>query len=123
MKIYLAAPFSTAHQVEIGYAQALAEWGHIVVSQWHRLPHSTDLGCAAKRDLEDILEADILILLANLRPRSNKGGRHVEFGFALARGKRVMVVGSRQNLFHYLPNVEVFSTWKHCLDSLCNPWR
>ena len=123
MKIYLAAPFSTAHQVELGYARSLAGWGHIVVSQWHRLPHPTDLSRAAKRDLEDILEADTLILLANLRPGANRGGRHVEFGFALARDKRIMVVGARQNLFHYLPNVEVYPTWGLCLDALCSQTR
>ena len=123
MKIYLAAPFSTAHQVETGYAQDLIKWGHIVVSQWHCGPQPSNLAQAAQRDLEDILEAEVLILLAELRSGANRGGRHVEFGFALARSKRVMVVGSRQNLFHYLPNVETFPTWKQCLDFLCNPWR
>ena len=124
MKIYLAAPFSASHQVEYGYARDLMNWGHIVVSQWHHdVSLLEDLGQAARRDLEDILCADILILLAELQTASNTGGRHVEFGFALARNKRVMVVGSRQNLFHYLPNVETFPTWKQCLDFLCNPWR
>ena len=123
MKIYLAAPFSASHQVETGYAQDLIKWGHTVVSQWHHNVPLEDLGQAARRDLEDILWADILILLTELRPGTNKGGRHVEFGFALARNKRVMVVGPRQHLFHYLPNVETFPTWKQCLDFLCNPWR
>ena len=123
MKVYLAAPFSMAHQVEAQYARDLARRGLPVVSQWHRLPHSTDLSRAARRDLEDILEADTFILLANLRPRANRGGRHVEFGFALARDKRIMVVGARQNLFHYLPNVEVYPAWGLCLDALCSQTR
>ena len=123
MKVYLAAPFSMARQVETQYAQDLARRGLPVVSQWHRLPHPTDLGRAAERDLEDILEAHTFILLANLRSRANRGGRHVEFGFALARGKRIIVVGAHQNLFHYLPNVEVYPTWGLCLDSLCSQKR
>jgi hypothetical protein len=40
------------------------------------------------------------------------GGRHVEFGLALAHGKRVFVVGPRENVFHYLlPDSQIFATW------------
>ncbi len=40
------------------------------------------------------------------------GGRHVEFGLALAQGKRVIIVGPRENVFHYLlPDSQVFVTW------------
>lgn len=41
-------------------------------------------------------------------PRSgaSRGGRHVEYGIALARGVRVIVVGFRENIFHWLPQVE-----------------
>ena len=40
------------------------------------------------------------------------GGRHVEFGLALAQGKRVIIVGPRENVFHYLlPGSQVFVTW------------
>ena len=39
---------------------------------------------------------------------SARGGRHVEFGLALAAGKRLCIVGPRENIFHFLPRVEVF---------------
>jgi hypothetical protein len=39
---------------------------------------------------------------------SGRGGRHVEFGAAVATGKRLIVVGHRENLFHHLPGVEFF---------------
>jgi len=38
--------------------------------------------------------------------RSGRGGRHVEFGYAMAKGKRLIVVGYRENLFHEHPSVE-----------------
>jgi hypothetical protein len=40
------------------------------------------------------------------------GGRHVEFGLALAQGKRVIIVGPRENVFHYLlPDAQIFAYW------------
>ena len=40
------------------------------------------------------------------------GGRHVEFGLALAQGKRMIIVGPRENVFHYLlPDSQIFATW------------
>jgi hypothetical protein len=43
-----------------------------------------------------------------------KGGRHVEFGIALAAHKRVIVVGPRENVFHTLREVEYFEDWPAC---------
>jgi len=44
------------------------------------------------------------------------GGSHVEFGLALAQGKRVIVVGPRENVFHYLlPDSQIFATWNKAL--------
>jgi hypothetical protein len=47
------------------------------------------------------------------------GGRHVEFGLALAQGKRVIVVGPRENVFHYLlPESQVFATWNQAFATI-----
>lgn len=35
-----------------------------------------------------------------------RGGRHVEFGLAIAWEKRIVVIGPRENIFHWLPMVE-----------------
>lgn len=43
---------------------------------------------------------------------ASRGGRHVSFGVALALGKRLVVVGHRENVFHTLPQVQFFgSVW------------
>ena len=42
----------------------------------------------------------------------------MEFGSGLALGKRLMVVGFRENVFHCLPRVEFFQTWEETLDTL-----
>lgn len=35
-----------------------------------------------------------------------RGGRHVEFGLAVAWEKRIVVIGPQENIFHWLPMVE-----------------
>ena len=40
-----------------------------------------------------------------------KGGRHVEFGLGLAQGKRMIIVGPREHVFHTADGVEQFDTW------------
>lgn len=66
----------------------------------------------AGEDLADVESADILVAFTEL-PRSgaSRGGRHVELGMALAWGKRVLVVGPRENVFCSLPRVEHFGFW------------
>ena len=62
-------------------------------------------------DLEDVDRADSLLFFAeDPLIGTPRGGRHVEFGYALAKGKRCIVIGGEENIFHYLPNVMHFPT-------------
>ena len=45
------------------------------------------------------------------RETNTRGGRHVEFGLAVADEKRIILVGPRENVFHFLPVVENFRDW------------
>jgi hypothetical protein len=72
----------------------------------------------ALRDVEDVSAADTLItftedlmLYDNVPSVWARGGRHVELGMALALGKRIVVIGPRENIFTYLPQVEVLSSF------------
>ncbi len=64
-------------------------------------------------DWEDVQNAAVVISFTE-PPRSsaNRGGRHVEFGIALMKRARVIVVGYRENIFHWLPQVEFFETFE-----------
>ena len=70
----------------------------------------------AKDDVDDVAAADIVVSFTE-QPRqasNNRGGRHVEFGYALATGKKLFIVGPRENLFHWLvPDPQVFGWWSH----------
>jgi hypothetical protein len=67
-----------------------------------------------KEDCEDVCRAECVISFTE-PPRSTlgtRGGRHVEFGLAVAWGKILIVVGYRENLFHYLPLVQFCADWE-----------
>jgi hypothetical protein len=67
----------------------------------------------AEMDLEDVRAADICLAFTE-RPdeAQGRGGRHTELGIALALGRRVIVVGPREQVFHCLPTVEHFPNWE-----------
>lgn len=121
MKIYLAARFSRREQLN-ELADELRRMGHIVTSRWleTKWVNRPDQSAAAPPeyrqtyaliDLEDVQAADVMInFTEDAIPNAGRGGRHVEFGYAMALGKRMVVVGYRENLFHEHPSVEFFET-------------
>ena len=141
INVYLAARYSRNAEMR-GVRDVLEAlpagkgYGYKVTSRWIDL-HSDVVGdfsssftadtlnttpelCAplGQHDLDDIDRADWVI---NFTCGSGgKGGRHVEFGYAHAKGKRLIVVGPRENVFHSLGSVEWHSTWSHFVRSLCH---
>ncbi len=73
----------------------------------------------AQDDWEDVCSAGLVISFTE-QPRSSasRGGRHVEFGIALGKGTPVMIVGPRENIFHWLPNVRHFEDWNSCFRAM-----
>jgi hypothetical protein len=126
--IYLAARYSRHDEMkEIG--DTLTMLGHTVTSRWIQGHHQLDgerhdeAHKFAREDLEDVLEADWLISFTEEISdvpvkRPSKGGRHVEFGVALIAGLRMILVGPREHVFHYLDGVEQYDDLPSLLDAL-----
>jgi hypothetical protein len=55
-----------------------------------------------------------------LSSRYARGGRHVEFGVAVASGKRLIVIGYRENVFRWLAQVAFYDGWEDFLRRLTN---
>jgi nucleoside 2-deoxyribosyltransferase len=126
MKIYIAACFAQQAEVRIK-ADELKALGHECTSRWRYEPstggdgsepeHAAHYADAALCDLEDVNSADTFVLLTSATSRS--GGKHVETGYALAREKRVIIVGRRaENVFHWLV-AEHYESWDKFLEALC----
>ena len=122
MKIYLAAPYSLKYEVS-KKADHLRRLGFIVTSSWLEEPERPDIQLQdlsnkerierAVRNLNDVDAADALVLFSH---PDSRGGKHVEFGHA--RNKIRIVVGPHENIFHYLPMVNVVPTWLDAVEIL-----
>ena len=127
MKIYLAARYDRRFEM-LGVAAGLIRVGHDVTSRWIEGGRGGDSDrVAALEDIGDLAHADGLVTFTEQPERSvswaARGGRHVEFGIALACGKRLCVVGPRENVFHHLPSVEVYATVAELVAGLGGPPR
>ena len=134
MKIYLAARYGRKEQL-IAVRSRLRDLGHVVTSRWLDTDwgrHPDDNSSAAPQayrakycliDLEDVLAADCLISFTEDPEEENvpggrRGGRHVEYGVALHAGRRLIIVGHRENLFHHHPSVEYYPDEDSALQAL-----
>ena len=132
--IYIAARYDRINEMNT-YSTQLINTGFKVNSRWlkgtrqiHPSPEKVDNNennvawearPFAQDDLEDIKACDTLIFFAEpANSHFKRGGRHVEFGIALALGKRIMVVGNRENVFHCLPQVEHYDNFEQCLGAI-----
>ena len=121
MKIYLCARYSRRDELRAVAAEA-EQLGHTITSRWlnTKWEHKDDQGSSAAppeyrerhavEDLEDVLACDLLIAFTESPRSGGRGGRHVEFGAALAAGKRLLVIGPYENLFHHHPRVRRVAT-------------
>jgi nucleoside 2-deoxyribosyltransferase len=116
MRVYVAAPFEKKQGAK-DFARLVSAEGATLVSMWLHSPYNTEglsaeiLMTEAHKDIQDIENCDIFVLLnpPEWAPLGG-GGKHVEFGYAFACGKRVAVVGVRSNVFHWHPVVNHFSS-------------
>ena len=130
-KIYLASRYGRRDEL-CQYRSQLELLGHPVTSRWLNGNHQIDdNGLAAEgtktererfaqEDWDDLMAADWVFSFTE-KPRTStnsRGGRHVEFGAALAAGKRCAVIGWRENVFHCMPQVAFFDTWEGLMERL-----
>ena len=128
MKLYLAGRYSRKEEIT-KHAETIRATGLEVCSTWITEPHGPavqlkdvvpqELREYALRDLEELRLADAFVIYAESDQTYNKrGGRHVEHGFALALGKPIFVVGPHENIFHYLPSTQHFSSTEALVEAL-----
>ena len=110
-KVYIAAPFVRKEEAA-RVSALLVENGIEVTSRWiteHGPCKGEDCVQQARADIEDLDNATVFLLLNDPAFRvESQGGMHTEFGIALCRNKRMIVVGGAGNLFQQLPVVEHF---------------
>lgn len=123
MKVYVASKFENRERVRVVMA-ALRAAGHVVVGDWtnHTVEGLTGADKIGKLidfahvDLAAVRDADALVLLPVPADRTRSGAHLVEFGYALGRGKLIIVIGGRPGaptehpIFFFLPEVHHFDS-------------
>lgn len=125
MIIYLAADYLRKSEMQ-GVRDFLKALGHKVTSRWIDTPDAvevagigsgtitdynySDYACHAKQDWSDIYNADTFVLFTT--GEKSRGGRHTEFGIAATWDKRLIVVGPREHVFHCIPEVQHYPSWR-----------
>lgn len=121
MKVYLANQYRHKELMKLA-ATELRSKGIEVTSTWPDEPHEPNaqmddlsgehLVEYAYRDLLEISQADYMVFFS-VSPTTPtvRGGRHVEFGYALGLRKPVLVVGPKENIFHHISDVRHFIGW------------
>jgi len=121
MKIYLAADYARKEEMQ-GVRDVLSALGHIITSQWIDRPSAIrafGIG-GARIDLKvcmeitnsnicDLRDADMVLLFTS--GELSRGGRHTEFGMALAWKKSICIIGPREHSFHSLPYIRQYDSW------------
>ena len=107
--LYLAAPFTAKAEARAA-RHYLNSHGFLVRARWMDSHNAEFPACGAKvaaeeawADLCDIDVCDGFVML-NLYIGV---GKSIEMGFALAKGKRIWVVGEANHIFYFLPGVQV----------------
>lgn len=129
MKFYLAGKYSS-HPEMRERVVVLKFYGHSVTSRWITGDHEhlegrdkdPENARFAREDIEDIMDCNAVIWFSE--PQNNgRGGRHVEFGYALAIQRPIYVIGRKENVFHHytLSPIKHFETWDEFLDWLPIP--
>jgi hypothetical protein len=131
MKIYLAAKYSR-HPEMRDVRERLQKIGHLVTSRWIEGNHEiSEVNADADRqrfaveDWMDLKDAEAVLWFAEPEKIEgrNRGGRHVEFGLAIAWNIPVFVVGRKENVFHWLPEVRHFASPDEALTALTGEVR
>ncbi len=132
LKIYLAARYERREELK-KYVNQLQQLDYEITARWLNSDHDVcdnntknmlQKSIWALEDKQDIVKSDLFLCFTDTEGGS--GGRHVEFGIALAERKEIIVIGPRENIFHCLeyPFISaVFERWEQFYEeaNICKP--
>lgn len=98
MRIYIAHNFEA--RIELRKTVELLEsLGHTVTSRWIKDDSIFERSMIVNSlyDISDIICSDVLIFFSDNYGDKPGKGKYVELGYALAKGKRIFIVGQNNN--------------------------
>lgn len=129
LNVYLANMFSKIEETRKYRDNLETIHGMKVTSRWLEEKHNANVSinelapseymAPAIDDIEDIDRSDVLVIFTvDGETPTRRGGRHWETGYAYGKGKKIIVCGPKENLFHFLPDVTICATWEEAKQEL-----
>ena len=123
MKVYLAASFNDQARIRgvrdvlLPYVEVTSSWlDEPPIQAFEQGREDWELRARGNEDYLDIARSDAVVVFTT--EPSSTGGLHLETGLALGMGKRVILVGPRGNVFHYMNSIEQVDTVADLLATL-----
>lgn len=112
VSIYLASLYARREEMEQHALLLMNAHGYDITSRW---VFGGEVGFSLEEiaifDLEDVDSADTIVAFSEPYGTMYKGGgRNVELGYALAKDKRCVLIGERENVFMSHPKIEQYDT-------------
>lgn len=123
---YISARFTRKEEAQ-ALAIKLRQLGYKITSTWHVQTQPEMLyrdngkliSEFAQKDVDEVRAAKGIISLSEVEENPwGRGGRHVECGIAIERNMLWIVIGPKENIFHYLPGVIHYRTEEDFLDAM-----
>lgn len=100
-------------------------FGHTVLSSWldsprHNRRSEVENGAQIAADLclQEIDQCDLFVLVVEDDRRQHKGNTHVQMGYAIGKGKQVVILGAPENMMSRCSQVTVLSTANELVNQL-----
>lgn len=118
LRVYLAHNFSAASHLKTVVVPKLHERNIIVCSSWiYQEAEPGNEQYWAIRCLEEVTRCDLLVIFQEQFGETPGRGKYVEFGYALARNKPIMVIGEKIDcIFYYYPQIMRVKDFKEALE-------
>lgn len=121
MKVYIAAKWARRFVMR-EVSHAIVAEGHVVTSRWlwqDADENEKEWTEGALMDVGDVRAADVCLTYPEeYRSKNTGGGRHFEFGLAYGLGKKLIIVGKPEIIFHHLPGISICEDLKEAIDWL-----
>ncbi len=117
--VYLSGTTARGGEIRT-HAEELQTDGFEVASRWLWSVGNLPAHAAAERDLEDLRRSEVMLAFTQGvgNQHYGRGGRHVEFGVALALGLTTIVVGPLEHVFHEFAGVQAARDWRSARELL-----
>lgn len=103
LKAYFAGPITCREVIMLVASDICEKYGWVIGSEWlYDKNGGYDKGNMREKALRDIADIDTCDVFVHVNIPAVSSGAFSELGYAYAKGKRIIIIGDKTSLFHFL---------------------